>query len=114
VLSEGIYCAVENPQASETWVVVGGGGHNEHRKQITCHFPSKFQTSNKLLSADNRAVFACGSWTFPVITPPQFRLGYIILGVIITETYFLIFTSTILCSPDKSGAVDTGKVPPHA
>ena len=60
---------------------------------------SKFQTSNKPLSADNRAVFGCGLWGFPLITPPQFRLGCISLGVIITETYFMIFT--ILCSPDK-------------
>jgi hypothetical protein len=88
VVSKGINCAVENPQASETWVAVGQGGTwwaDEHRKQITCRFPSKFQTSNKLLSV-NRAVFACGSWTFPLITPPQFRLVYIILGAIITVT----------------------------
>lgn len=86
------------------------GGRNEHRKQITRHLPSKFQT-NKPLCTYNRGVFACGSWTFPLITLPQFGLGYIILGVIITETYFMIFT--ILCSLDKSGGVDTGKVPPH-
>jgi hypothetical protein len=66
---------------------------------------------NKLLSAYNRATFGCDLWSIPLITPPQFRLGYIILGVIITETYFMIYT--LLCIPDKSGGVDTGKVPPY-
>jgi len=82
VVSEGINWAVENRQSIRIM-------HCGWRGDIMS------MSSNKPLHAYNRAVFAYGSWTFPLITSPQFGLGYITLGAIITKTYLWYLQSFV-------------------